>query len=377
MKAKRIYAENFRNIENASVEFSDGINLLWGANAQGKTNLLEAICYFSLGKSFRGAKESEFIRLDSRTAKIVLDFEDKTRERQLSISFSKDKLRQIEQNGMKISRTSEMIGLYRAVLFCPEHLSIVKEGPSMRRFYLDVAISQLRPLYLHSLQRYNHILAQRNKLIKSAEKDRRSFDATIEFWSSQLATEAARITQTRLKYVAAIEKELALCFEEMTDGREKPTLEYDFSFKIKAEDAADTKRAEEIFFTQLMSSHEREIAAGATLWGVHKDDMIIKLDGKAARIFASQGQQRSLALGLKLSEAAISASDTGEMPTLLLDDVFSELDSERRLYLCERMGRGQVIMTSCSDIDMCGASVNMIEVKGGEYAPLSNGGSAT
>ncbi len=377
MKAKRIYAENFRNIENASVEFSDGINLLWGANAQGKTNLLEAICYFSLGKSFRGAKESEFIRHDCRTAKIVLDFEDKTRERQLSIGFSKDKLRQIEQNGMKISRTSEMIGLYRAVLFCPEHLSIVKEGPSMRRFYLDVAISQLRPLYLHSLQRYNHILAQRNKLIKSAEKDRRSFDATIEFWSSQLAAEAARITQTRLRYVAAIEKELALCFEEMTDGRETPTLEYDFSFKIKAEDAADTKRAEEIFFSQLMSSHEREIAAGATLWGVHKDDMIIKLDGKAARIFASQGQQRSLALGLKLSEAAISAADTGEMPTLLLDDVFSELDSERRLYLCERMKRGQVIMTSCSDIDMCGASVNMIEVRAGKYAPLSNGGSAT
>ena len=180
MKVKKICAEDFRNIERAEVEFSDGINLLFGANAQGKTNLLEAICYFSLGKSFRGAKDAEFISFDKKTSKLSLDFEDKVRERNLTIDFSKDHARHIEQNGMKISRMSEIIGLFRAVIFCPEHLNIIKEGPSMRRFYLDVAISQLRPLYLRSLQRYNHILQQRNKLIKNAEKDRKSFDATIE-----------------------------------------------------------------------------------------------------------------------------------------------------------------------------------------------------
>lgn len=370
MKVKKICAEDFRNIERAEVSFSDGINLLFGANAQGKTNLLEAICYFSLGKSFRGAKDAEFIAFDKKTAKLSLDFEDKVRERNLTIDFSKDQARKIEQNGMKISRMSEIIGLFRAVIFCPEHLNIIKEGPSMRRFYLDVAISQLRPLYLRSLQRYNHILQQRNKLIKNAERDRKSFDATIEFWSAQLAAEAANITKQRLRYIEAAERELKVCFDEMTGGRETPSLEYDFSFKINPEDAADAKRAQEIYFNQLMSSHDREIYAGATLWGIHKDDLVIRLDGKNARNFASQGQQRSLALGLKLSEAAISASNTGESPVLLLDDVFSELDAERRSYLCERMKRGQVIMTACSDVDLQNEHVNVIEVKNGKYSFL-------
>ena len=154
----------------------------------------------------------------------------------------------------------------------------------------------------------------------------------------------------------------------MTSGRETPSLEYDFSFKIKPEDAIDPKCAQEVFFSQLMSSHDREIYAGATLWGIHKDDLIIKLDGKNARNFASQGQQRSLALGLKLSEAAISASNTGESPVLLLDDVFSELDAERRGYLCERMKRGQVIMTACSDVDLKNEHVNVIRVENGKYS---------
>lgn len=367
MKVNRILVEDFRNIERAEVGFSDGINLLFGANAQGKTNLLEAICYFSLGKSFRGAKDAEFIGFDKKSTRLSLDFEDKLRERNLTANISRDHARCIEQNGMKLSRISEMIGLFRAVIFCPEHLNIIKEGPSMRRFYLDVAISQLRPLYLRSLQRYNHILMQRNKLIKNAERDRKSFDATVEFWSEQLAEEAAIITRQRLRYIEAAERELKLCFEEMTGGRETPSLEYDLSFKLKPEDAADGKRAKSIFFEQLMSSHEREIAAGATLWGIHKDDLIIRLDGKNARNFASQGQQRSLALGLKLAEAAISASNTGESPVLLLDDVFSELDEERRSYLCERMKRGQVIMTACSDVDLQSAKVNVIRVDNGTF----------
>lgn len=368
MKVNRICAEGFRNIERAEVKFSDGINLLFGANAQGKTNLLEAVCYFSLGKSFRGAKDAEFIAFDKKNSRLSLDFEDRVRERNLTIDLSKDAARRIEQNGMKISRMSEIIGLFRAVIFCPEHLNIIKEGPSMRRFYLDVAISQLRPMYLRSLQRYNHILMQRNKLIKNAERDRKSFDATIEFWSHQLAVEAAAITKHRLRYIEAAQRELKVCFDEMTGGREEPSLEYDFSFKVKPEDAADQKQMQELYFSQLMSSHDREIYSGATLWGIHKDDMVIRLDGKNARNFASQGQQRSLALGLKLSEAAISASNTGEAPVLLLDDVFSELDGERRSYLCERMKRGQVIMTACSDVDLNNAAVNVIEVKNGTYA---------
>ena len=368
MEAKRIKAENFRNIESADVELTGGVNLLYGNNAQGKTNLLEAVCFFSLGKSFRGAKEGEFIRFDSKNASLSLDFCDSVREQNIKIDFFRDKLRHVEQNGVKISRMSEMIGAFRAVLFCPEHLNIIKEGPSMRRGYLDVAISQLRPLYLRSLQRYNHILAQRNKLIKNAVADRRSFDATVEFWSQQLAHEAASITRSRLKYLAMVEEELKTCFAEMTGDREIPSLEYDFSFKIDRSTAEDVKKCEEVFLSRLMSSHEREIAAGATLWGIHKDDVDIRLNGKSARLYASQGQQRSLALGLKLSESRISMRDTGEEPVLLLDDVFSELDATRREYLTERMKRGQVIMTACGDVDL-GTSVNVINVEKGKYLP--------
>ena len=368
MEAKKIKAENFRNICSADVEFSSGVNLLYGNNAQGKTNLLEAVCFFSLGKSFRGAKEGEFIRFEEKNASISLDFSDSVREQNIKIDFFRDKLRHVEQNGVKISRMSEMIGAFRAVMFCPEHLNIIKEGPSMRRGYLDVAISQLRPLYLRSLQRYNHILAQRNKLIKNAAADRRSFDATVEFWSQQLAHEAANITRSRLKYLRMVEEELKICFSEMTGEREIPSLEYDFSFKIDKNTAEDTKKCEEAFFSRLMSSHEREIAAGATLWGIHKDDVDIRLNGKSARLYASQGQQRSLALGLKLSESRISMRDTGEEPVLLLDDVFSELDGTRREYLTERMKRGQVIMTACGDVDL-GANVNVINVEKGNYLP--------
>ena len=368
MKVTKICAEDFRNIERAEVSFSDGINLLFGANAQGKTNLLEAVCFFSLGKSFRGAKEGEFIRFDSKNASLSLDFSDSVREQNIKIDFFRDKLRHVEQNGVKISRMSEMIGAFRAVLFCPEHLNIIKEGPSMRRGYLDVAISQLRPLYLRSLQRYNHILAQRNKLIKNAVADRRSFDATVEFWSQQLAHEAANITRSRLKYLSMVEEELKICFAEMTSQREIPSLEYDFSFKIDREAAEDTKKCEEFFLSRLMSSHDREIAAGATLWGTHKDDVDIRLNGKSSRIYASQGQQRSLALGLKLSESKISQRDTGEEPVLLLDDVFSELDAARREYLTERMKRGQVIVTACGDVEL-GTSVKVISVEKGCYLP--------
>lgn len=367
MKCTSIGVKDFRNIEECRVNFTDGVNLLYGANAQGKTNLLEAVCMFSLGKSFRGVKEAEFIRFGAQETYLSLDYADSVRDQNLSMYLSKSKPRRIAQNGVKIPRISDMIGQFRAVLFFPEHLNIIKEGPSMRRSYLDVAISQLRPVYLRSLQRYNHILAQRNRLIKNAHEDRGSFDRTVEFWSYQLAHEAALITKSRLGYLELAEKALSDCFEEMTGGNEKPSLGYEFSFRLDRDAASDPQKYESAFMNQLMTAHDREIGAGATLWGIHKDDIDIGLNGKNARFFASQGQQRSLALGLKLSESVISLRDTGETPVLLLDDVFSELDAARRSYLTGMMSHGQVIMTSCGDVDLGSLGVNVINVKDGKY----------
>ena len=371
MECRAIRARNFRNIGECDVKFSNGVNLLYGANAQGKTNLVEAVCMFSMGKSFRGVKETEFIRFSENETELSLDYADSVRDQNLYMMISKHRPRQITQNGVKIQRIADMIGQFRAVIFFPEHLNVIKEGPSMRRSYMDVAISQLRPFYLRSLQRYNHILAQRNKLIKNARDDMNSFSATIEYWSAQLAHEAALITKSRLGYLSFTDSELSSCVCEMTDGSEKTSLRYNFSFRISAEDASDLAKYEQLYMNQLMTAHDREIAAGATLWGIHKDDIDIDLNGKSARLFASQGQQRSIALGLKLAESAISERDTGERPVLLLDDVFSELDSTRREYLTGRMNRGQVIMTSCGDVDLGNLGVNVITVENGRYTCLS------
>ena len=201
MICRRISVEGFRNIESATVEFTDGVNILVGNNAQGKTNLLEAIYFITLGKSFRSATESEMIGFTSDHAAISLDFCDSVREQNISVRIFRDHRKRFEQNGVKIFKMSDIVGEMRAVLFCPEHLSIIKEGPSLRRNFLDVAISQLRPMYLKSLQKYNKFLKQRNKLLKDAQDDRKTFDETIEFWSAGLAAEGARLSKMRKKYV--------------------------------------------------------------------------------------------------------------------------------------------------------------------------------
>lgn len=373
MICKVVEAENFRNIESCRVEFSPGVNVLVGDNAQGKTNLIEAIYFAAIGRSFRGAHEAELLRFDCREARTRVTFTDSLREQTIEIGFSRDKNRRVTQNGVKVGRMSEIVGRFRAVLFCPEHLNIIKEGPSMRRQYLDVAISQLRPLYMRSLQKYNHILAQRNRLLKSAwEPDgRKVFEETSDMWSAVLAHEAAFITASRIKYLETVAEEIRDCFGEMTGGREVPGLEYVSSAHMSGDVLYDVKRCEEQYYEKFCANHEREIAAGATLWGVHKDDVDISINGRAARQFASQGQQRSLSLALKLAEGAISRRDTGEEPVFLLDDVFSELDAGRRTYLTGKMKNRQIILSTCTERDGESADAygdaRVVKVRNGEF----------
>jgi len=226
MICNRISVRNFRNIREADVTFSAGVNILHGKNAQGKTNLLEAIHLVSVGRSFRGAKDAEMIGFDADHAAVSVDFTDEVRRQNLTLHLFRGKKRQIEQNKVKLTKMSEMIGQYRTVLFCPEHLSIVKEGPALRRNFLDVALSQLRPMYLHSLQRYNQILRERNQLIKNASEDRRTFDSTAEFWSLQLAKEASVIASLRVEYICQAKEFVKQSFAEMTGGIEAPDISY-------------------------------------------------------------------------------------------------------------------------------------------------------
>ncbi len=368
MYCKKIDIKNFRNISEASVEFSDGVNILVGENAQGKTNLLEAIFYASVCRSFRTASSAQMIKFGCDFADIMLDYKDMRREQSIHVRIFTDKQRQVEKNGVKADRLSEVMGSFRAVLFCPEHLSLIKDGPSERRAFLDIAISRMYPMYIHSLQKYNQALKQRNVLIKNASFDRFTFNETIELWSRQLAHESAVISEMRLSFIKRAEIYVNKFFSEMTCDGEIPKMRYHGSSAQSEEEYADRKKTEERYMSLLMSSHDREIYAGATLWGIHKDDIDIDLNGKSARIYASQGQQRSLALALKLAEGEICREEFGDYPVFLFDDVLSELDGIRRDYLVNRMKDKQVIITTCEpDIIKNAENAKKIRVASGEY----------
>ena len=259
----------------------------------------------------------------------------------------RDKQRLVEKNGIKMDRLSDIVGSFRAVLFCPEHLSMIKDGPAARRNYMDMAISRMYPMYMHSLQTYHHLLRQRNALLKTAHTDRSTFDATVELWTLPLAHEAAILSDFRAQFVKRIRGYIAECFAEMTEEKELPTVLYDASCGLSEENYADRAKTEKRYVELLTSSYDREIAMGTTLWGIHKDDLDLRLNGKSARIYGSQGQQRSLALAMKLAEGEICREEFGDYPVFLFDDVLSELDSSRRDYLIHKIRGKQVILTSC------------------------------
>ena len=365
MYCKKVKIKDFRNICEEEIEFSDGVNVISGENAQGKTNLLEAIYYVSVGKSFRATQNSEIIRFGSQRATVELDYNDTIRDQRIKMTVFKEKKRQAEKNGVRIDKLSDIVGCFRTVLFCPEHLSLVKNGPSERRNYLDIAISRARPMYLHALQKHNYILKQRNMLIKNAMGDRDTFEATVDLWSEQLAHEAAVITKFRAEFIEKLDGHVLVCFIDMSHNRELPEISYISSSKLAGDELFDVELLEKKFYELLVSNHEREIYAGATLYGAHKDDMEVILNGKPARFFASQGQQRSLAIALKLAEGEICFSEFSDYPVFLFDDVLSELDSKRRDYLINRIKGKQVIMTSCDKNEI--REAKKIIVSDGKY----------
>lgn len=367
MFCRNIYVENFRNIASADVDFCEGVNVLIGDNAQGKTNLVEAIYTTALGKSFRQGSDKDIIKFGEEYCFVKNKYFDGLRDSEISMRiFSDRRPKRVEQNNMRVSRTSEMVGSFKIVIFCPEHLSLIKEGPALRRGFLDVAISQIRPLYLKSLQRYSNILKQRNALIKTGEEDRATFNATIDLFSDQLAHEAAIITNYRVNYIKELKSHVSSCFCDMMGDSEIPTLEYLSSSKLTEEECFDIEACEEAYRRLYLSHHDREIGAGATLWGIHKDDIEIYLNRNRARFFASQGQQRSLSLALKLAEGEIIKSECGDYPVFLFDDVLSELDAGRRSYLLSSIKDKQVVLTCCEKNDI--VADRLIRVKGGVFS---------
>lgn len=347
MQVKKLSLDHFRNYESCVFEPGPGINLIVGENAQGKTNLLEAIFYCCFGRSHRTSRDKEMIAYDAPQALIRLESVRTDTLHELSVRLSQAEGRRIKADGLPLTRIGELMGLLNCVLFAPEHLSIVKDGPAERRRFLDMQLSQLRPQYFYSLQRAVRTLNQRNALLKEIAKHP-SLLPTLDMWDEQLARVGAEIAQSRRQAIAFLDEEARRAHASLTDGREELRLWY-ISQTVDAPDAAEQ------LLGRLRAARSEDLRRMTTTVGIHRDDMGVTINGKEARTFASQGQQRSAVLSLKLAQLEMAARETGEAPILMLDDVMSELDPQRRRQLIERIDRVQTFVT-CTDLsDLAGA----------------------
>ncbi len=354
MTVSRVAYQDWRNMSECAVSLGEGINVLWGMNAQGKSNILEGIYYFARGRSFRGARDRELIRFGCDFTRAELSFLRDGYENHtiLEAVIPKTGRKQLSRNGAPLSSAAEMMGSFRAVLFCPAHLTMVTGGPLERRTFLDIAISQLSQAYLTYLRRYAKVLAERNSLLKSAASGGRVTETEWEVYAKQLSLYGAWIAAYRAEYVSYLSEAVARYFDGMTSGRETPELSYtshalydDMPRPLSRGGSGEPSG--DALFEKLTTNIDREIIVGSTLWGTHKDDIRLSLNGKEAKLYASQGQQRSIVLSIKLAEAEISKNLGGEYPAILLDDVFSELDESRRRYILDSLGGRQIIVTSC------------------------------
>jgi DNA replication and repair protein RecF len=339
MKIEHLSLRNFRNAEESEIEFSEGVNIICGANAAGKTNILEAIFYFAAGKSFRNCKDRELIKFGNDKANASMRFSSRNGVQKMSAVLSKSGRRAISIGESGPLKMTEYIGRFRAVIFTPDHLSLVKGSPENRRRFLDLAICQSFPRYAPTLSEYNRVLAQKNALLKRGNV----IDELLSVYNERLAQLAAVITVNRRKYVQKLEEEARKFLFDMSNGKEKLTLTYQSQIGTFETQEEVKEKYIKLFNDKAGYEKERFLA----LYGSHKDDFSVSINKKSARMYASQGQQRSTVLGLKLAEGELSSKLTGEYPVFLLDDILSELDSDRKEYILSRITDRQVIITGC------------------------------
>lgn len=344
MNVLRLGFERFRNLTDGEIFPCDGVNVIYGSNAQGKTNLLEALWLFTGGHSFRGAKDGELPVLNSgknaETAVLSLDVFTEGREQNLKLRFAGGR-RQSVINGVEKRTGSALIGKFCAVIFSPEHLLLVKEGPQRRRAFMDGALCQMKPAFARTLNHYNKALLQRNALLKDIFRHPELRD-TLDIWDERMIQFGTEVVLERIAFCRA----LAPRAEEIYGGiaRERESI----SFSYAPFGGADTRETiAGAFFEALKNGRNSDMRTGYTAAGPHRDDLSLQIDGLSARTYGSQGQQRSIVLAMKLAEADILHRSTGERPVILLDDVMSELDTGRRDYLLNHLENRQVFITCC------------------------------
>lgn len=341
MLVKNLSVSNFRNISKARLEPSEGVNVIYGENAQGKTNILEAIWLLTGFKSFRAKRDGELVKFKESFSKVEALFYGHGRNQETAVFI--DSKRTAEKNGVKLKTAAELISSFYAVIFTPAHLNLIKNGPEHRRKFIDTALCQLKPNYAKSLALYQKTLKQRNSLLKDIFYHAELLD-TLDIWDEKLAFYGAEVSSERIKYIKLLTENSEKIYEGISNGKEKFSAEYVSNAEIYSGNAEEIK---DKILNTLKKNRKEEIYQGITGTGPHRDDLEIKINNISARKFASQGQQRSAALCLKLSEGEILKSITGENPVILLDDVMSELDIERQNYILNNISDKQVFITCC------------------------------
>ena len=337
MVIKSIKLENFRNYENIDLNFENGTNILYGDNAQGKTNVLEAIYLSATTKSHKGSKDKEIISFQSDEAHIRTYLDKDGMEYRVDMHLRKSKSKGIAINGQHLKKAAELLGLLNVVFFSPEDLSIIKNGPSERRRFVDMELCQIDKYYLYNLNQYNKIVNQRNKLLKDFYFNN-DISETLNVWNIQLLSYGKQIIERRSKFVDQLNEIIYDIHKKLSGEKEKLKIVYE----------PDTKEDE--FEKKLISAKDKDIKYKMTSVGPHRDDFCFMVNGVDIRKYGSQGQQRTAALSLKLSEIELVKKVTKDNPVLLLDDVLSELDSNRQNYLLNSIGNIQTIIT-CTGLD--------------------------
>ncbi len=337
MMIESIELENYRNYGQLHMDFSPGTNLLYGDNAQGKTNILEAVYVCCTTKSHRGSKDREIIQFEKEESHIKLNVRKKDVPYRIDMHLKKNKTKGVAINGIPIRRASELFGIINVVFFSPEDLNIIKNGPAERRRFVDMELCQLNRLYVHALIQYNKVIMQRNKLLKELifHPD---YESTLDVWDMQLVQYGSQVISCRRGFIRELNDMIGGIHGKLTGGKEKLTVSYEPNTEAEELEAA------------LKRSREMDVKLKTTTVGPHRDDLSFIVNGIDIRRFGSQGQQRTAALSLKLAEIELVKYIVKDYPVLLLDDVLSELDGSRQEHLLEGIENIQTMIT-CTGLE--------------------------
>ena len=351
MWINKIEINNFRNYKKQEINFDKNINLFFGENAQGKTNIIEAIFLGSMGKSFRAKKDKEMITLGEEKSLINIYYQKKDRDGNIKIELGNRK--NVYINGIKIKKLSELLGNINVIIFTPDDINILKGGPQNRRRFLDIMISQLRPNYMHNLNLYLKTLEQRNNYLRQIKEENKNEDL-LNIWDEKLVEYGIKIYNYRKEFIDKIKDKIKKIHKEITNGKVEIEIDY-------ITECISTEKYLEL----LKQRRKLDIIKGYTTKGIHRDDFMIYINKKELGIYGSQGQHRTVILSLKLAELDIVKEEINDSPILLLDDFMSELDEIRRKNLLEKIEDIQVIITCTEKIDIENKKILVYNVKSG------------